>query len=183
MASLHPDRLRSIIRFTLEQMEMHSPTAEELLLGTAAHESHLGRRLIEYPGGPARGLYQMDPAAEAEIWQKYISPKGYVAHIRDLTGVDRPSVLNLQFNLIYSTAMACLRYHRTNEYLPAPGDLPALADYWDRHWNRYQDDVFPAQFILDYRRFVLNPQPDPPYAGPIQLHLDGIGDLPENKCR
>jgi hypothetical protein len=158
MANLHPDKLRSIIRLTLEQMDMYSAAAEELLLGTAAHGSHLGLRLMHYPDGSARGLYQMEPATENDIWHKFLFRHDLVRLVSDLSGVAKPSILNLQFNPIYSTAMAHLHYHRTKDPLPSPNDLEALADYWARHWSRGAHDDSPARFIRDYRRFVLSPQ-------------------------
>ncbi len=156
MPSLDPVQLRQIIRCTLQQLDMYTPAAEELLIGTAAHESHLGHWLMQYPHGPARGLYQMEPATEADIWNKYLHYRPERAEkITRLTGVTKPSILNLQFNPIYSTAMARLHYRRVSDPLPAADDLTALAHYWDQHYNCNPHKGFPDQFIADYRRLVV----------------------------
>ncbi len=155
MPSLDPTQLRQIIRCTLTALDMYSPAAEELLIGTAAHESHLGHWLMQYPAGPARGLYQMEPVTEDDVWQNYLYYRPERSELLTrLTGVVRPSILNLQFNPIYATAMARLHYRRIKEPLPAADDIDGLAHYWDKHWNRNPDKGFPRQFIEDYNRLI-----------------------------
>jgi len=162
MPSIDPAHLRQIIRCTLLQLDMYSPAAEELLLGTSAHESHLGHWLMQYPHGPARGLYQMEPATEADIWDNYLYYRPERATlVTKLTGVIKPSILNLQFNPIYSTAMARLHYRRIEDPLPPADDIDALSCYWDQHYNRNDRKGFPSQFIDDYRRLVAATTPAP----------------------
>lgn len=151
--TINPDRLRAIIKFTLQQLDMHSPAAEELLLGTSAHESHLGRWLLQYPHGPARGLYQMEPDTEYDIWMSYLFYRPDRRQlIKDLTGVDKPTPLQLQYNHVYSTAMARLHYRRIADPFPSADDLDGLAHYWDQHYNRNPRKGFPQQYIDDYQR-------------------------------
>jgi len=175
MPSLDPAQLRQIIRFTLLQLDMHSPAAEELLLGTAAHESHLGHWLMQYPHGPARGLYQMEPATEADIWTSYLHYRpDRAAMVTRLTGVAKPSILNLQFNPIYSTVMARLHYRRIEDPLPTAGDISALARYWDQHYNRNPGKGFPQQWIEDYNRLVAGTSTDP-----IAITVQSAADCPD----
>ena len=63
-----------IIRPTLRALEPeipHSLVAEELLMLTAAHESHLGTYLKQ-KGGPALGIYQMEPATYRDLHENFL---------------------------------------------------------------------------------------------------------------
>ena len=50
---------------------LNSPSAVQLLLGTAAQESHMGHYLVQVRG-PAIGMYQMEPNTYLDIWRRYI---------------------------------------------------------------------------------------------------------------
>jgi hypothetical protein len=53
-------------------------------------------------------------------------------------------------DLAYQTAMTRIHYLRVPSPLPAPDDLPALADYWKRHYNTYRGSGHPSEFIHNY---------------------------------
>ena len=148
------DQLRIHIRSTLQMIELWSPAAEELLLGTSAQESHLGfyRRQIE---GPARGIYQMEPVTEQDIWTNYLTyHPDLIDALHSLCGVSGPDPLALEYNLAYQTIMARLHYRRVKNPLPPPDDLAAQADYWDRFYNCNPVKGFPHEFIANYRRLI-----------------------------
>ncbi len=63
-----------IIRPVLVRLDMHSEAAENLVLGTAIHESNL-THLVQLGGGPALGFYQMEPATEWDLIKNYIRYK------------------------------------------------------------------------------------------------------------
>ncbi len=135
---------------------MWSESAEELLLGTAAHESHLGKYRYQVGGGPALGVYQMEPATLVDIYDNYLAfrPKKQVL-VKQVTGVDGPDLYSLKYDAVYATVMARLHYWRVPEPLPPPYDIPALANYWDDHYNKNPAKGFPGQWIEDYQRLVL----------------------------
>lgn len=54
-----------VVRLTISAMDMHSQAAENLLVGTAVQESGRGR--LVQKGGPALGIYQMEPATFNDI--------------------------------------------------------------------------------------------------------------------
>ncbi|HQO65941.1 MAG TPA: two-component regulator propeller domain-containing protein, partial [Spirochaetales bacterium] len=60
-----------IIRPTLVDMGHYSPEAEALLLGIAAQEARGGRYLAQLRG-PARGIYQMEPATHDDLWRHFL---------------------------------------------------------------------------------------------------------------
>lgn len=137
-------------------MGMYSLSAEVLLLGTAAHESHLGEHLQQV-SGPARGIYQMEPWVERDIWDNYLAYRPGRAHlVTNITGVDAPNNNRLTYDCVYSTVMARLHYRRVPEFLPPANDLTAIASYWKQHYNTFQGKGTVDRFIADYHRLVYN---------------------------
>jgi len=150
-----PETLRMHIRSTLMLVDMWSKEAEELLLGTAAQESHLGyyRRQIR---GPARGIYQMEPATERDIWDNYLRQRpDRIEAIYTTCGVDGPDPVQLERNMMYQTIMARLHYRRISGDLPSADNLNEQARYWKRYYNTDQGKGRPAEYVENYRRFVL----------------------------
>ena len=62
---------RLIIRPALKIIGLDFRAAEELLLGTALQESRL-TYLHQLGGGPALGLFQMEPGTHDDIWTNYL---------------------------------------------------------------------------------------------------------------
>lgn len=153
--SMHSGQLRAlIIRPTLEYLDLWSAPAEELLIGTAAHESQLGRYLHQLNDGPAVGIYQMEPATENDIWQNFLNFRQPLAEkVRTLLG-GYPSERAVQMagNLYYATAMARIKYLRAPGAIPA--DLEGQALYWKEHYNTAQGAGTAGQYLDDYRRYV-----------------------------
>ena len=128
-----------VIRPTLEYLHPtipYSKEAEDLLFMTAAHESNLGAYLKQI-GGPALGIYQMEPATHGDIWDSYLRYKGTIhSLIVDLDspseldlGVDNDAHSMLVYNLAYATAMARVHYWRVAEPLPRRIDFSTHAQY------------------------------------------------------
>lgn len=126
---------RELIRPTLQKMGYHSLAAEELLLGTALAESNLKARR-QFGDGPARGLFQMEPATHDDLWANYLKFRPQLgAAVRLFIGQARPSADLLEFNDAYACAMARTLYLRVPKAVPAEGDLPGQAAYWKQHYN------------------------------------------------
>lgn len=138
--SLNPRFLADhVIRPTLTCIGMNSPAAVKLLLGTCAAESHMGAHRLQIGGGPARGIYQMEPATEADIWATYLN-RPDKANLRKLVhiiaGTIDPWETNcIVYNDFYATAMARIHYWRDPEPLPAAVAAPELAACWKRVYN------------------------------------------------
>lgn len=149
------DQFRALIRSTLQMTkDLWSPEAEELLLGTAAHESHLGTYLRQIKG-PARGAFGMEPANERDIWNNYLTFRpDRVDELGFICGVVMPSDSALEADLRYQILMARLHYRRIKQPLPHIDDLSGQAEYWDRHYNRNPHKGWPRQYIADYLRLV-----------------------------
>lgn len=153
--SIDREQLKSLIDATLSRMDLYSPAAVELLLGTAAQESHLGTYLRQIGGGPARGIFQMEPATEEDTWRNYLRGRMHLAdRVWVVSGCDGPNSYQLEGNLLYQIAIARIHYLRVPRPLPEAGDVQALAAYWKQYWNTYLGSGTPEEFIANYRKYV-----------------------------
>ena len=127
--------LDHIIKPTLEYMggNYDSKNARMLLLSTAAIESKCGY-YVKQVGGPALGIWQMEPTTEADMWLNC-----------DYLQAEKDSVLNLIakdgfiHELIaypsYACAMARLKYSMDSAPLPQYDNIRAVYDYYKRVYN------------------------------------------------
>jgi len=141
---IEPRQLRDVVIVpTLIALEMYSDAAVALLLGTCAQESQMGRFLRQLGAGPARGIWQMEPATHDDLWDNYLAYQPELASkIRDLmshgvfkSGEKAALHRELATNLAYACAMARVHYRRIKAPLPAADDIAGLAAYWKRFYN------------------------------------------------
>lgn len=156
-----------VIRPTLETLselsgrELGGEAAEELLLFTALHESGGLRHRRQLSGGPALGLYQMEPATHDDIWMHFLSNREDLdTAMRDMfTPADgQIEAAMLEQDDGYATAMARLHYFRARQELPAAGDAGGQAAYWKRHYNTTLGKGTVAGF-LESRRWLEGGEP------------------------
>lgn len=146
-------QLRGLIARVLNAAHLHSPQALELLMGTAAQESHLGTYLHQIRG-PALGIFQMEPATEQDIWHNYLRYKPNLADtVARVCSVAVPSSWALETNLAYQIIMARIHYHRVKSPLPDPGDVEGMGKYWDDHYNCNPDKGTVEEFVINYKKY------------------------------
>lgn len=134
---------RRIVKLSLLAIGQWSPAAEDLLLGTALQES--GLRARRQDGGPALGLWQMEPATHDDIWETFLlilpSRAPLAASVRglldpgDAMGRRVPPAAVLEHSDRYACAMARLKYFRSPRPLPELGDIAGYAAYWKEIYN------------------------------------------------
>lgn len=134
---LDPDQLRKlVIRPTLQALSLWSPAAENLVLGTGIVESKL-RFLHQVGGGPALGLFQMEPFTHNDLWRTTLWGKELGMKIgnlaRPFSGA-APDPREMVWNLRYAAAMCRVLYRRIKAPLPSNDGLE-LAEYWKRYYN------------------------------------------------
>ncbi len=153
---LDPDQFRKeVVRPTLEDIGLWSEAAEQLVVATALVESDLAY-LCQIGGGPALGLYQIEPATHASV-RRYLARKSKAPLRRraDRLLACWPSRdAQLISNLRYATAICRLIYWRRPEPLPAAGDARGLADYWKDHFNTRAGAGKPETFIALARAHI-----------------------------
>lgn len=137
---IDPQQFRAlIVRPTLERLGQYSPAAEALLLGTAVVESGL-TYLVQHGGGPALGVYQVEPATHDDVFVNFLNARSrlreqVIATSQFKSMVGTPPARQMVANLAYATAIARQVYWRQPEPLPAAGDIEGLARYWKDHFN------------------------------------------------
>lgn len=142
---LDPKQLRDFVIYpVLDTLALHKndderESAMQLLLGTAMQESKL-TYLHQLGGGPALGLWQMEPATKDDIlrWIKWEETNPAHSHlhetISELIG-SLPLVDDLVGNLYYACAMCRVHYYRVPEKLPRAYDFVGHAEYWKKYYN------------------------------------------------
>lgn len=147
--SLNESQLRDwVVQPVLEHLDLPGiPAATALLIHTAKAESRL-HYLRQLHGGPALGLWQMEPPTHDDIWANFLRFRDDLAgRVRTLSILGEPSADQLIGNLYYAAAMARVHYWRVPEPLPAEDDLFAQATYWKRHYNTALGKGTPEHFI------------------------------------
>lgn len=160
------DQFRDLIRRILKYLEPdipYSDDAVELLMLTAAQESHLGTYIRQIKG-PARGVFQMEPRTERDIWENFLRYKPKLSEkILDLVSQSEaplmPPTTALESNLAYQIAMARVHYYRVPEPLPRKSERKGMrnhAAYWKNHYNTALGKGTRDEALENYRRFCLD---------------------------
>ena len=150
-------QLRDLIRRVLKQANLIKYEDEreiELLMLTAAVESNLGQYIRQKGGGPALGIFQMEPETEEDLCRNYIDYRPELGClVEDWTGsVFRED--ELEWNLAYQILMARIHYLRKPEKIPAADDVEGLAIYWKNHYNSYLGKGTVIKAIKKYNKYV-----------------------------
>jgi len=142
-----------VIKPVLMNLELYSLGAEQLMLGTAAQESKMGYWLKQVGGGPALGIYQMEPWVHDDVWDNVLKYKtDLAAKITALAGRLGPE--EMVHNMAYATAMTRIHYYRWPERLPEPGNIPGMGHYWKKYYNTVKGKGTVEEFIKNYHELV-----------------------------
>ena len=144
---------RFLIYSALERINQYSEEAEELLIITAATESKLGTYLYQL-NGPARGIFQMEPATEKDIWDNYLRYKPYLAQLI-LTFTSGQPEFDLIGNIPYQICIARAHYLRFPEKLPKANETISLCTYYKKYWNTYKGSNTIDNAYKDYKILAL----------------------------
>ena len=124
-----------VIKPALEKLGLWSTAAEELVLGTAIVESAL-IYLRQHGGGPAQGLWQVEPKAHEDLYTSFLSyGQELGSRLMELRAPGLSMSENLATNLMYGAAVCRLCYYRQPEALPEAGGIEGQAAFWKQHYN------------------------------------------------
>ena len=125
----------AIIDPTLHLLDLWSPAASNLMLGTALVESGLEHRK-QIGGGPVRGYFQIEPATFHDVYGRYLKTRqSLLARVNSLLTPLMPPVDQLWNNDQLGCAIARIRYRYDPKPLPDADDVEALAAVWVRTYN------------------------------------------------
>ncbi|KXV20663.1 hypothetical protein [Gluconobacter japonicus] len=126
-----------IVRPTLDYLGLGGNAAVNLLTGTALAESDT-TYLRQIGGGPALGLWQMEPATHDDCWVNFLcfpAQSRLSTKLEAMLAPDLPRQQQLITNLRYACAMARIRFYRVREPLPAADDPAGMSQYHKRWYN------------------------------------------------
>ena len=153
--SIKANQLRELITEVLTEMGLYSDSARELLMLTAAQESQCGN-YIEQIRGPAKGIFQMEPATEKDIWINFLAFKqDLAAEVGKFDITPALDDLDLEANLAYQIAIARIHYLRDSNPIPPAENIEHLAAYYKRVWNTYKGKATVQEAIDNYHRYAL----------------------------
>ena len=136
-------------------LPMNSKSAEMILMGTQAHESHGHHWLTQHPSGPARGGYQMEIDTHDWLWSDYLVRRKDIANaILSMVPEGGNTPDRMTYDMAYATAMARVRYWIVPAPLPAHDDLPGMARYWKVYWNSEHGAGTEGAFMYDFRKYA-----------------------------
>lgn len=140
-----------IIVPSLVMLEMLSNSAVNLLLGTAAQESHMGT-YIKQITGPACGIYQVEPGTFFYCWSN--TPLALKRRIMLFLNYSKEPVASMMtYDLRLATIMCRLKYYSIKEKLP-DNTPPELAVYWKKYYNTPLGKGTELEFVTNYGKYV-----------------------------
>lgn len=137
----------------LKKINLFTPQAAMLVLGTACVESQCGEYISQLGNGPALGIFQIEPATYNDLIDNYLAYRPELkAKLLALYCENLSASENLTCNLIYQAAVCRLVYYRSPQAIPT--DLHGMADYWKKYYNTSKGKGTPEKFIAAYKRYA-----------------------------
>lgn len=151
------EHIKSVLWLMSSMMstQYDSDDAVELLMFTAAHESKLGTYLKQLNDGPAKGLFQIEPATWEDIMENYLKyrPSLYDT-VQAFDIPNMPDVVNMEGNIPMQIVMARVHYLRVAEALPNHMSTFSMAEYYKKYWNTYKGKATISGAIDSYHKYV-----------------------------
>ena len=152
---MNKDDFKRLVNDVLVGIGLHSDNAVQLLLGTCAQESAFGKYRRQIGGGPAQGIFQMEPATFRDIVENYLNfkpeLKRKIMRESDVTDLDNPE--EIVFNDRLAICMARVHYLRVSEAIPS--DLEGWAYYWKKYYNTHLGRGTEYEFVCNYKRYCV----------------------------
>ena len=147
-------QLSEFIESTLKAVDLYSPEAVKLLMGTAAQESGFCHYIHQLNNGPALGWFQMEPNTFHDILFNFLNYRPDLkAKILQVCNLREFTLTALMYNMRLAVIFCRLHYYR------CPGKLPntieGMAEYWKEHHNTRKGKGTVEEFIFNYKKYVL----------------------------
>lgn len=152
---LDKHELKALVTDAIKAIDLYSPEAVELLMGTCAQESAMGKYRKQLGNGPALGIFQMEPFTYHDCYKNFLRYKPQLlAKILEVSGLDHyPEAEELVNNDVFAACMARVRYLR------APGAIPQTlekqAAYWKKNYNTPKGKGTVEEYIKNYKKYCL----------------------------
>lgn len=174
--SFNHKQFRGLIQETLRVLEPEIPYSEaavELLMLTAATESNLGEYMRQIKG-PARGVFQMEPATAHDLFVHWLvyQPESLLIKVQGFDSRHGNYELDWHGNIPMQIVWSRIFYRRIKEPLPDIFYLPAdeagrppaitnqsilnLAGYWKKYYNTRLGKGTVVKAYEKYRRYCVS---------------------------
>lgn len=151
---MDPKVLRQQITDVTTKLGLCNPNATELMLFTAANESHLGVYRTQAPHGPARGIFQDEGNDFTDLYANYLkyhpSLQAKVDALSTIHTVD-----DLVTNDAYAIAICRVHYYRVPHDLPLATDIEGMWNYYKPYYNSLNGAANHDIAIACYKKYVL----------------------------
>lgn len=126
--------------------------AVDLMLETAAQETHCGQFRDPTPLGAGRGLFQMDLIAFDDIRNR--ARASDIRMVIDNFGIDIRKCNHAQLD--HSPLLAAIFCRLFYKLIPAaiPGDLVGRAEYWKKYYNTAVGDGSVGEYVNNARLYA-----------------------------
>ncbi|MBS1091712.1 hypothetical protein JK208_08820 [Gluconobacter sp. Dm-74] len=146
-----------VVAPALAALGLDGDVAVNLVTGTALAESR-GTYVRQIGGGPALGLWQMEPSTHDDCWVNFLCyPAGrrFERILEGMLSQDLPKSAQLVSNLRYASAMARIRYYRMPVSLPSSNDPAVLSRFHKQYYNTAAGAADPVANIPFFRQAVM----------------------------
>jgi hypothetical protein len=130
------DARTTVVVPALNALALYTQQAEYLLMGTAAIESNF-INFVQFGGGPARGMFQMEQATYDDTVNRYLAFPGNAALRTSVfllaTNPASPTFAELPTNHQFAAALARVKYREIPAAIPTT--LADQANYWWQYYN------------------------------------------------
>ena len=148
--------MRQLVSDTLKKLDPEIPyslDAENLVLGTGAHESCGWKYRKQLGNGPALGLFQMEPATFNDIVKNYLKYHPNIAEkIKLISRVSVLSAIDLINNDRLAICMCRVHYLRVKYKLPT--SVIRYAAYWKLFYNTRKGKGTIKEFVDNYKAYI-----------------------------
>jgi hypothetical protein len=139
------DQFRDLTERVLKRYNLHSEAAVALLLGTAATESDFGTFLRQKGGGPALGVFQMEPATFLDLKRRYGERFPYLWNYQPF---------QLETNLELAILTARCKYMDDPAPLPDADNVVGMAKVYKKWFNSVLGKGSVEKFLTDWKRYL-----------------------------
>ena len=146
--------MKQLVNDTLQEINLYSDDASNLILGTISQESAYGFYRKQLGGGPALGICQMEPNTFNDIVFNFLHYKVDLANlILMVCGLTSFHADDLVTNDKLAVSMCRVHYLRVKAKIPS--DLPGYAAYYKKYYNTPLGAATEEEFIENYNKYVL----------------------------
>lgn len=134
----------------------YRPEVAQLMMGTCAQESVMGRFLQQHNNGPAHGIFQMEEPAFIDVWENYLKYKGNIENkIIAVFGNRARSYSCITTDMLMAGVFCRLDFKREPQKIPSTGDIIGFAHYWKNYWNSKLGKGTVEEFVENFDNFNL----------------------------